>query len=360
MQSEIILPFQKAALKKPFIKTPLWIVKTVRYEYWPFWILFFPVFFYWLYLSLRARSFTFFTAANPGIELGGFFGESKSEILKKIPQQYLPVTLFFDKQASVEEIKSSMQNCQLSFPVIFKPDKGERGFNVEKINNEDELRAYLEKYNGKLIIQEFIAYEHELGILYYRMPDGSRSGITSVVKKEFLCVIGNGNSSIEELVNESVRARMQLPALRKKLGARIIEVLADGEKFRLEPIGNHCRGTKFLSGNDLINGKLVSVFDTIAGNMNGFYFGRFDLKVKSIDDLYEGNNIRIMEVNGVSSEPAHIYDPMMNLWKVYRDIFYNTKLIYKIALQNHKRGVKYVPLRTVFKTVRNHFNKKTE
>ncbi len=356
MKHTVTIPYSH--LFKVEFREPLWLVKLLNYEYWPFWILFFPAVIYWLFLSLKAKSFTWFTAANPGFELGGFFGESKTEILKKIPPHYLPVTLYFNDDVSLENIKQQMQINNLQFPIICKPDKGERGFHVEKIITDAELKNYLLAHKGKLIVQEFISFTHELGILYYRLPDENTGGITSVVKKNFLSVKGDGIATIEQLILQSARARMQLTVLKKKLGNRLNIILPAGEKYLLEPIGNHCRGTEFINGNYLINDSLVKVFDKIATNMNGFYYGRFDLKVKSMDDLYAGNNIRIMEVNGVSSEPAHIYDSHMNIFKAVSAIIYNTKISYKISMLNHKNGVAFIPLRLVLKTVLHHFKNK--
>ncbi|TND05098.1 MAG: hypothetical protein FD123_3718 [Bacteroidetes bacterium] len=343
MKQEISLSVP-AAGRKNRIKMPLFLVKIARYEYWPFWVLFSPALFYWFYLALRARSFTYFTAANPGIELGGFFGESKINILRKIAAEYLPATLFFETRTTTGEIRTEMKKNGMGFPVICKPDKGEMGFRVAKISSEAELADYLEDADEGLIVQEFVTYETELGILYYRFPDGSRSGITSVVRKEFLAVTGDGMSTVAELINESSRARFQLAALNKKLGGKMETVLPAGERLLLEPIGNHCRGTKFLDGSGMIDERLIAVFDRIASGMEGFYFGRFDLKVSSVEDLYAGRNIRIMEVNGTTSEPAHIYDPRMNLPKAYRAIFHNMKLVYCIARQNRAGGVSYTPV----------------
>jgi hypothetical protein len=129
------------------------------------------------------------------------------------------------------------------------------------------------------------------------------------------------------------------------------------EKLVLEPIGNHCRGTKFLNGNYLINSNLVQVFDKIAKPIDGFYIGRFDLKVNSIEDLNDGLNIKIMELNGVSSEPAHIYDPTTFIFKAYQALFNHYKLIFIIAKQNIELGNQYVPFWLVWKQIKMHLSK---
>ena len=55
--------------------------RLTRWEYWSPFILYLPIFFYVLYLGIKYRCLTLFTAANPAIPDGGFVGESKTEIL---------------------------------------------------------------------------------------------------------------------------------------------------------------------------------------------------------------------------------------------------------------------------------------
>ncbi|MBP6410464.1 MAG: carboxypeptidase-like regulatory domain-containing protein [Pseudarcicella sp.] len=127
------------------------------------------------------------------------------------------------------------------------------------------------------------------------------------------------------------------------------------ETLTLEPIGNHCRGTAFLDNNFLINQQLNQVFDKIASTVRGFHYGRFDLKVKSIDDLYEGKNIKILELNGVWSEPAHIYDPNFKLWKAYKDLFWHWNTMSKISLLQSQKGIKTIPTKVLLKKVKKYF-----
>jgi hypothetical protein len=136
-------------------------------------------------------------------------------------------------------------------------------------------------------------------------------------------------------------------------------VVPSGEKVILDKIGNHCRGTTFLSGNSLINNDLITVFDRITAPMDGVYFGRFDLKVKSLNDLYTGENIRIMEVNGTTSEPAHIYDPEISFIQAQRSILFNTRLVYEIAIQNHNNGYAYTPFKDALKMVTGHIKSRS-
>ena len=338
------------------IKFPLWLIKLTHFEYWTWWMFYVPLLPYWLFQAIRTRSLTFFTNADPCIDYGGFFGESKMEILRQIPKEYLPKTIFIEKQSDLKTIVDRLIQEDLVYPIICKPDVGERGTQVEKLYSNYDLVQYLSNVQADFIIQEFITYDIELGVLYYRYPNASTGKVTSVTRKEFLAVLGDGKSNVGQLMQQSTRARFQVESMRKRLGDMgMNEVIKSGEKRILEPIGNHCRGTKFLDNNFLLNSKLDEVFDKIALTIDGFHYGRFDMKVKSIEDLYSGKNIRIMELNGVSSEPGHIYDPKNTLWAAYRDLARHWKIIADISIQQQRRGIMPVPLGILWKVVKGHF-----
>ena len=113
------------------------------------------------------------------------------------------------------------------------------------------------------------------------------------------------------------------------------------------PIGNHSRGTKFLDANHLITSDLTRVFDRISQSIDGFYFGRFDLRCSTVADLYAGRNIKILELNGAGAEPAHIYQPGASIQAAYQALFHHWRVLYDISLENHRRGVAYMTLREV-------------
>lgn len=311
---------------------------------------------YWIYLSIRARSLTYFTAANPGIIHGGVFGESKIDILEKINPIYRPTTLFFKADTVLSIIVGAIEDSGLVYPIIIKPDVGERGAEVEKIDYQSSLEHYLTQNHQDFIIQEFIDYEIELGVLYHKLPLSHTSNITSIVLKEFLGVTGDGVSNIRTLLAQSERAQLQMTTLEKKFGKHLDDVLPKGEYENLQPIGNHCLGTKFLSGQHLINSGLVKIFDEIASEIDGFNFGRFDLKVSSIEDLNAGRNIKVMELNGITSEPGHIYDPSFNLLSAYRDTMKSMKTSCIVSMENMKNGARVTPFWEMIRLVRSHFS----
>jgi hypothetical protein len=298
-----------------------------------------PLVFIWLWFALRARKLFFFTAVNPAIETGGAWGESKLDILKKIPASHLPLTVFIKKETSLKEVLSVLKKEGLSYPLIAKPNVGERGFLVSKIHQESDLEKYLSENPVDFLIQEFVTLPLELAVMHHRFPGEGKGKVTSICIKETLKVTGDGRSSIRELMKSSPRARLQLPRFETVFPEILKGVPAAGEVLELEPIGNHCRGTMFLNGNEHIDEALTAAFDEVAFQMEGIHYGRFDMKCTSIEDIRSGRGFKIMEYNGVTAEPAHIYDPSYPVWKKYRDVYRHWKIIFQIYCSQAAGGI---------------------
>lgn len=327
-----------------FNKIPFFI-KLFNKEYWPMWLTYLPVIPYYFFLSAKARSFFFFTAANPSIETGGMLGESKISILDKIDEAYKPKSLFIAKSTPFETVLATMKKENLAFPIVAKPNIGQRGNLVEKIMDESQLNAHFAKNKIDYILQPFVAYKEEYAVLYYRFPNEKRGKITSITRKKFLTVVGDGHSTIKELIWQQSRAILQWKRLEAELGEKLETILANDEEIQLEPIGNHCRGTMFLNDNHHIDEQLERVFDRIMNGMEDVYFGRFDLKCESMAAMKAGRHIAVLEFNGVGAEPAHIYDPSYPLWKTWRDVLNQWTIVYKISRMVHRQ--QKVPYMTI-------------
>jgi hypothetical protein len=316
-------------------------IRLFSWEYWPFGIVQFPVIVYWLFLVLKNRSFLFFSASNPGIDMGGMFGESKFDVLKKIPEKYIPKTILIEKNSTTNEVIDQLSRSGFTLPVIFKPDIGERGHMVKKISNRADIEDYLLNIRCDFLAQELVELPLEFGVFYVRFPDEKFGAVTSVVGKEMLTITGNGKQTIQELILSNDRARLQWEKLKVKFASSLNNVLPAREQVELVSIGNHALGTKFLDCNHLINERLSKTFDDISKNIDGFYFGRYDLRCASIEDLYNGR-IQILELNGCGAEPAHIYQPGFSLMKAVGVLLKHWWTIDKIANQNKKRGIDYI------------------
>ena len=332
--------FSKRIHKSPFL------IQLLSWEYWPMHLIYVPVYAYYLLLSIKARSMFFFTAANPAIETGGLYGESKIDILNKIPDRFKPKTCFINNNPPIDDILVLLKTSEIDFPIVAKPNIGERGFLVEKLEDEQALVDYLEVHSKiEIILQEFVTFPEEVSVLYYRFPNEEKGAISSLTLKKFLTVTGNGQSTLRELIEDYPRALLQLEELEKRYADQMEDVLAVGIQMELIPIGNHCRGTTFLDGNHLIDDRLCATFDYISHQLPGIYFGRFDIKCQSLEDLKAGKKFAILEINGVKSEPTHIYDPDFSLREAYKILFEQWRTIYQISLANKQKGTPFMPMK---------------
>lgn len=284
--------------------------------------------------------------------MGGMFGESKYEVLKKVPTRYTPVTTYIETPCEKHAVINLIQQLGLQLPVIFKPDLGERGFMVQRIESESDIELYLSRMKHPFLIQELVDLPLEFGVFYLRFPHHSKGRVTSVVMKEMLSVTGDGQATLQQLILKKDRAKLQWEKLREIHSTQLNDIIPLGQTIELVSIGNHCLGTKFLDGSHLINEKLSATFDEMSKQIDGFYFGRFDLRCASVEDLYNGK-VKVMELNGCGAEPAHIYHPGYSVFKAIGVLLNHWRNIFLIARANAKRGTAYIP----FKEARRHYKK---
>ena len=273
--------------------------------------------------------------------MGGMLGESKSQVLDLVPDDVKPKTILIRLPSSKEKVLHLMRENTLTFPLIFKPDLGERGWMVKRIFNEEDIDYYLTTIRIDFIIQELVDLPLEFGVFYVRLPEEEKGKVNSITAKDFLNVIGDGSKTLQELILEKDRAKLQWRNLRITYKKELQNIIAKNKKKELVSIGNHCLGTTFLNGNHLITPQLNESFDKISKKIPGFYFGRFDLRCASLEDL-ENGKVKIVELNGCGAEPAHIYHPGSSLLQAIKVLLTHWKNLYEISLQNHKRGIPYI------------------
>jgi len=262
--------------------------------------------------------------------------ESKKEIYDLIPFEYYPATLFFKASSSVPDILALIKQRNLKYPLIGKPDIGMKGMMVKKLENEKELSFYVQNSKVDFLIQEYVPFKNEIGIFYYRYPNEEKGHISGIVKKELLAVTGNGVSTVEQLLLKNKRAVLQLPVLRKTEKDKMNIVLKKDEEFIVVPYGNHVRGAKFLDDSRLIDEELTKTIDSICKKVDGFYFGRLDICYNDWEELKQGKNFSIIELNGSGSEPTHIYDPRHSVFWAWKEIAKHWKILYRVSKLNHQ------------------------
>lgn len=325
-------------IKLAGIKQQFKIIYT-RLFYWEYWnsaILYLPVIPYQLYLFIKARSFFFFNAANPGIKNGGLMMESKWDMYKDAPANFFPSTLYITGNENFQQVFIKLKN-RFHFPLIAKPDIGSKGRGVTVIKCRNELLRYHQQCPVPYIIQQKIDYSLEAGIFYVRMPGESKGTITGIVEKKFIQVTGDGKSTVHQLLQQDARYLLQLRNLEKIMEPLVLALILPAGKTRvLVDIGNHARGANFINASYRINTRLEQVINDHCQRFPGFYFGRLDIRFSSWEELEQGSSFGVIEINGAGSEPTHIYDPANSLWYVWREICRHWRLMYKVAKTNHQ------------------------
>jgi hypothetical protein len=222
---------------------------------------------------------------------------------------------------------------------------------VRKITNQHEIQMYLQEIKVPFLVQEFVTLPMEFGVFFMKLPGENKGRVISLVGKEMLSITGDGESTLRDLIIQNDRAKLQWKKLRATFHHYLNTVVPKGERVELVSIGNHALGTRFINANPLINERLSNSFDTISNQIPGFYFGRFDVRCATLEDLYDGK-VQILELNGCGAEPAHIYDRDFSIWEATRVLVRHWQHIFEIANANKRRGVNFTSHREAFAVYR--------
>ena len=305
----------------------------LSFEFWPALLFYQPIVPIYAFLGIKYRSLLKPFYANPIFLNSGLIGESKWDILQHLQPQNASTlkTNLLPRDASFETAEKIIADLGLKFPFILKPDIGQRGYGVRIIGHQEELRSYLETRDFDCVVQELSHFKEEAGLFYVRRPNSAKGQIISITLKDFPFVQGDGKSSLGELILKDPRAAMMSKVYFQRFVNQLDSVPARGMELALSECGNHCQGAIFKNGNHLIQEDLIKVFDAVATQIPGFYFGRFDIRYESLELLKQGKNFEIIEINGAGSEVTHIWDEKTTIWEAYRDLYRQWSLLFAIG-----------------------------
>lgn len=276
--------------------------------------------------------------ANVGIENGGAFLTSKSKIYKLLNDHLIPKTLLIDQKSSIDEVVEWVDKNEINYPIIVKPDYGLRGYGIEILKSELELYNFFEHLEQSYLIQEFVDYENEIGVFLLRQDNGDFI-VSSIVERQFVSLLGDGVRNIEELILAEPRYAMQYDYLVEQKKGNLSTIPEKGSILNFDRIGNHSKGTIFKNGNYLISDQLTKVMSQTVSNLK-FSYGRLDIKYKSLVNLLNGLDYKIIELNGVFSEPAHIYEPGTPLFRAWKVLLFHFRSLYEISYRSIQSGNK--------------------
>lgn len=341
-----------------YLKNSNLFIKISHWEYWPIWVVYLPILPIFFYYAFKSKRFFFFSNVNPSFKTGAFLGASKFQILNQVPDALKPITILSTNSSKrYEAALENLSKSKIEFPLIAKPDVGERGLLVELLKNKNELYNYLNANKHiDIILQEYVDLPNECGIFYIRNPLDKKGKVVSVGLKAFMIIKGDGKSTLRELMTANPRFKLQVMRFEKDKNEILDKILQEGEELNMEPIGNHSRGTTFLDGNHLICSELNTLFDHINGNMKDVYYGRFDVKYRNWESLLKGKDLKIIEMNGVASEPIHVYDETVPIKDKYSSFYKLWKTIFEISKIQKNRGIYPIKTTAAIKAIREYKN----
>ncbi|MGJ8638944.1 MAG: alpha/beta fold hydrolase [Opitutaceae bacterium] len=334
-------------------------VRLTQWEFWPAWPVYAPVVVYCVYLAVRHRSLTVWAACNPGMHpASGLALESKSEILACLNgetgcvadwERIKPSTTLEERLGALGEFRAQYQ---LEYPIVLKPDIGQRGEGVAVIHSQSQAESYLEQNAECVIAQRFIPGA-EFGVFMVRDSKGAFK-LFSITEKVLPELVGDGEQTLERLILEDPRAVALAKHYMKVNRERLYDIPAVDEKIQLVELGTHCRGAVFLDGNRYKSDALLAKLTEVLSSYEGFSFGRFDLRIPSGEDLMAGKNIQILELNGVSSESTDIYDPKNSIFHAWKVLCLQWRIAFEIGAVNRAKGVAVPTLKDILTVLRGH------
>jgi D-alanine-D-alanine ligase-like ATP-grasp enzyme len=325
------------------------------FEFAHSWWFHLPMFVLGVSWAMRLGKANYFAAANPALENGGLYNYSKFAAQNHFPQVNLPATCLIHSTEDLALILKKTSAQQILFPFIIKPDKGERGKGVKLISNRDELEKYLlDQPKDDYLIQEYIEKSQEYGVFFLKNPVTREFSIPSLTRKISLQVIGDGVSSISELIENHPRASRYQNLIQS---ADPNSIPLQDEVVKLSPMGNHCKGAVFLDYSAYISSEMKASFKQIFESVEGINYGRLDVKVDDLSDLCDPEKIIILEVNGANAEPIHMYSPEKNYYEGLKTInLYFQKMALTAKLNLARQNRKYSKIDTL-KSLREYLKK---
>lgn len=311
----------------------------------PKWVNLIPIVAQWLWLSIRYRSVTLPSSANPAITAGGLVGEGKMEYFETMgafarSRSARTTSIVRTGACTLASLRDAMRDSDLEFPVIAKPDMGWCGFGVRLLQGEADLSCYLAAFpeGERIVLQEYLAGEGEAGIFYMRDPAAPGGFILGMLLRHSPQVRGDGRRTVAQLIARDRRLARIGTAGAFSDAVDASQVPRDGETVRLSVVASSRVGGLYLDGSWAITPALTAAIDAVARDMRDFHVGRFDVKFTGLDALRSGRSFKIIEVNGAGSEAVHAWDPGHSIRRAYAIIFDKQRRMFELASRMRRLG----------------------
>ena len=331
---------------------------TSFFEFFPTQIMYAPVALQWLLSAIRYRSVTLPLLANPQLTLSGMVGVRKSELLQQArglcQESILKWQVFtVESSPSCEQSQQWIQQVSsigIQLPFVCKPDIGCRGSGVKLIHDAQELADVIKSYplGTSLMIQKLASFEPEAGVFYVKLPHQKKGKVVSLTLKHNPKVCGDGIHTLKELLMQDERAKHLLHLYQDRHIGQWDTVVEKDQVIKLVFSASHCQGAVFEDARNHITKELTQTIESIMSELPEFYYGRLDVKFKSLEELKKGKTIEIIEINGASAESIHIWDKKTTFIEAIKTLLWQYNTLFKLGAYNRKKGYKVPGLKKFY------------
>jgi len=217
--------------------------------------------------------------------------------------------------------------------LVIKPLEGFQGNGVSvNIRNEEDLTVawkYAKNYHDQIVVEEFVK-----GVDVRVLIVGGKAFAAFI--RVPANIIGDGGSTIAQLIKKKNLERMKNPRLAKKLiitdeamkhflglqGYHMDSVLEKGEVVILHMKANLAAGGDSIEVTDQMHEDLLRLSEEVAKVLDETTFWGVDLMVEDIRQAREGQSCHILEVNSRAALRGiqyPMYGKSHNLTKAYLD-----------------------------------------
>ena len=283
-------------------------------------------------------------AVNPGLSgMSGLMGMSKIEVNNRLNSDFRPRNIFCKKLPStkkeLEKKFSEKYDKKITFPVIIKPDIGERSTGVQFIL-EENIDNYLIKNIRKtnFIIEEFIPYSREFGLSWIREPNTKNYDVIAFTERITPRAQPDGKNSLEKCIEKRCRELSISHEKQAKIFAGFSKKELDAIDFKATSFvrtASISYGTslKRIQLDTATKSRLSELISDLIIDNKGIHAGRFDIKANNIDELL-AKKCSIIEMNGVAGAPLDIYDNEIPIPEKYEILFNYFDQVLAIAEKN--------------------------
>jgi hypothetical protein len=278
-------------------------------------------------------------AANPGMPDGGLVGESKFDILTTLPRRWTVPSARIESGAletRLRAVAAFWEQPAVAFPLILKPDVGQRGSGVRKVSSMAEAAAYLRDAAYPVVAQPWHPGPFEAGIFYWRHPEAERGQIFSITDKVFPEISGDGVRSSRRWSAHPRFAR-QAPVFRDDMPPCVGACWHPANDSRWARSATTARAR--CSGAGRTSGPRRSMpVSTTSHAGFGLLHRALRRAIQRPGRFMAGEDLAIIELNGVTAEPTDVYDPDRSVTSAYRSLFEQWRLVFEIGAANRRRG----------------------